>query len=313
MRSCIYCGKELAPGEKCTCRQSAGHKKATDTASDTGQTEKASTNSKQSTAGSGANSGASTSRTDYTGSAYNDPKRTEYRTGYTKKDNHFKRAYEKAKAKRSARRVSGIPRQQFNKGFWRDLLTAFKYPVQAAMNPKSMNLWQMAVLWAIQGALAWLCIFFITTHAARGPFAMLGNLLAFNGIEGYKIIMYMLLTCLSGAIGGILAFFLYTGVFYAIGRFIFRDKRTSYASFCERLAATAIPFSVIALIGTFLSLISITSLIVLLVCGAAVFAILTYEALRTQWSWVSPDKTLYGVLLGFFVIATLAGYLIRLS
>lgn len=313
MRSCIYCGRELAPGEKCTCRQSAGHRKTSDTASGTDQTETASTNSKKSTTGSGTNNSASESRTDYTGSAYNDPNRTEYRTGYTKKENRFKRAYEKAKVKRSARRASGMPKNQFNKGFWRDLLTAFKYPVQAAMNPKSMNLWQMSVLWAIQGALAWLCIFFITTHAARGPFAMLGNLLAFNGIDGYKVIMYMLLTCLSGAIGGILAFFLYTGVFYAIGRFIFRDRNTRYASFCERLATTAIPFSVIALVGTALSLISITSLIVLLVCGAAVFAILTYEALRTQWSWISADKTLYGVMLGFFVIATLAGYLIRLS
>lgn len=320
MRSCIYCGRELAPGEKCTCRQSTEHRKASDPKTKTGYTEAASENSKKSTytVSDKKNNGTEKSntneyRTSYSTSAYNDPKRTEYRTGYTKHESHFKRAREKAKARRYVRRTSRTQENQFGKGFWRDLLTAFKAPVQAVMNPKSMSLWQMLVLWAIQGALAWLCLFFITTHAARGPFAILGNLLAFNGIDGYKTIMYMLLAILSGAIGGILIFFLYTGIFYAMNKFIFRDKNTRYTSFCERLAPTALPFSVIALIGTALSLISITSLIILLVCGAAVFAILTYEALKTQWAWVSADKILYAVLLGFFIMTTAAGYLIIFS
>lgn len=317
MRSCIYCGKELAQGEKCTCRQSTERRKSSDPKS--GYTETTSENSKKNTYNGSDNRAESTkqntaeNRANYSHSAYNDPTRTQYRTGYTKQDNPFRRAHEKAKARRHAKRTSSIPRNQFGKGFWRDLMTAFKSPVQTVMNPKSMSLWQMVVLWAIQGALAWLCIFFITTHSARGPFAILGNLLAFNGINGYKTIMYMLMTILSGAIGGILMFFLYTGIFYAMGKFIFRDKSTRYESFCERLALTALPFSVIALIGTALSLISITSLIILLVCGAAVFAILTYEALRTQWSWLTADKVLYGVLLGFFIMTTAAGYLIRLS
>ncbi|MDO5398019.1 MAG: hypothetical protein Q4G33_08800 [bacterium] len=318
MRSCIYCGKELAPGEKCTCRQSAEHRKASDPK--TGYTEATSENSKKSTHKSSDNrahgknrNNSAENRAGYGGSAYNDPTRTEYRTGYTKQESHFRRACENAKARRYAKRTSGANKNPFGKGFWHYLLNAFRSPVQTVMNPKSMSLWQMVILWAIQGALAWLCIFFITTHTARGPLAILGNLLAFNGINGYKTIMYMLLTILSGAIGGMLAFFLYTGVFFSMGRFIFRDKSTSYSSFCERLALTALPFSVIALIGTALSLISITSLIILLICGAAIFAILTYEALRTQWAWVPADKTLYGVLLGFFVMTAAAGYLIRFS
>lgn len=318
MRSCIYCGKELAQGEKCTCRQSTERRNASDPKN--GYAESESEKSKQSTYDNSDNRAYSTNkgtssenRSGYGYSAYNDPTRTEYRTGYTSHDSLFTRMREKAKAKRSAKRASGIPKKQFGKGFWRDLLTAFKSPVQAVMNPTSMSLWQMVVIWAIQGALAWLCIFFITTHTARGPLSIIGNLLAFNGIDGYKILLYMLMTMFSGAIGGTLMFFLYTGVFYAMGRFIFRDKSTRYASFCERLALTALPFSVIALIGTALSLISITSLIILLVCGAAVFAILTYEALKAHWAWVTADKVLYGVLLGFFVMTSAALYLIMLS
>lgn len=316
MRSCIYCGKELAQGEKCTCRQSTERRNASNPENGYTESEKKqkstyadSDNHTYSTdKGSSADNSSS-----HVYSEYNDPTRTKYRTGYTNNDSLFKRMREKSKAKRSARRTSGASKNQFGRGFWNDLLTAFKSPVQTAMNPKSMNLWQMVVIWAVQGALAWLCMFFITTHAARGPLAIIGNLLAFNGINGYKTIAYMLMAFVSGAIGGTLMFFLYTGIFYAMGRFIFRDKSTRYASFCERLTMTALPFSVIALIGTALSIISITSLIILLVCGAAVFAILTYEALRTQWSWVTADKVLYSILLGFFVIVSIVGYLIMLS
>ena len=318
MRSCIYCGKELAQSEKCTCRQSAGRRNASDQKNE--YTESKSEKRQKTTYADSDNHDYSTSKgaaaenhSGYGYSAYNDPTRTEYRTGYTNNDSLFKRMREKSKAKRSAKRVSGTSKNQFSKGFWNDLLTAFRSPVQTVMNPKSMSLWQMIVIWAIQGALAWLSIFFITTHTARGPLAMIGNLLAFNGIDGYKTILYMLMTILSGAIGGTLMFFLYTGIFYAMGKFIFRDKSTRYASFCERLALTALPFSAIALIGTALSLISVTSLIILLVCGAAIFAVLTYEALRTQWSWVTADKVLYGVLLGFFIMTSAALYLIMLS
>ena len=320
MRSCIYCGKELAPGEKCNCRQSAAHQKAAGNNGSNNNYNNTSDNSSKHNEKKETKQekrDKKTKKTDsqnsYQGSGYNDPTRTAYRTGYTKKDNPFKKAFEKARVKKEARKSTAYRRGQFGKGFFRDLLTALRFPIQSVQNPKRMSMWQMVVLWAMQGALAWLGIFFITTHAARGPFALIGNLLAFNGIEGYKTIFYILLTVLSGGIAGIIAFFLYTGIFFGINRFIMRDTSTSYNSFCERLAMTALPFSAIALIGTALSLISITTLITLLVCGAAVFVVLTYEALKTQWAWVPQDRTLMCLMLGFFIIAIAAGYIIRLS
>lgn len=320
MRSCIYCGKELAPGERCNCRQSAAHHKAAGESSGGNNYNNTSDNSskhneKKNTRKEKKEQRAERNSTQnaYQGSGYNDPTRTAYRTGYTKKDNPFKEAFEKARVKKKARKATAYRRGQFGKGFFRDLLTALRFPIQSVQNPKRMSMWQMIVLWAMQGALAWLGIFFITTHAARGPFALIGNLLAFHGIEGYKTIMYILLTILSGGIAGVLVFFLYTGIFFGINRFIMRDTSTRYSSFCERLAMTALPFSAIALVGTALSLISITTLITLLVCGAAVFVVLTYEALKTQWAWVPQDRTLMCLMLGFFIIAIAAGYIIRLS
>ena len=312
MRSCIYCGKELAKGEKCTCRQSSAHRQTSDNTSDSSaeKAEKHSTHSSDTASQSNQKSNQSTGY-----SAYNDPDRTQYRTGYTHKDSRFKRAREKARAKRSAKQNSTNHRawKSNSRGFFSDILSSLRSPVSAVQNPKPLSLIQMLLLWAIQGALIWLCMFFILTQTARGPFALLGNLLAFNGLNGYKIILYMLMSVVSGAVGGIIGFFLYSGVFYAINRFIFRDRMTSYTSFCQRLALTALPFSLIALLGTLMSIISVTTLIVLLVCGAAVFVILTYEALKTQWSSLSPDKVIYGVMLGFFVMTIAAGYVIRLS
>lgn len=318
MRSCIYCGKELAPGEKCDCKQSVAHKTASGTESETDNNKTSKNNSKHKEKKAQGQEkkekkAKSAGNDFYQGSAYNDPTRTAYRAGYTKKDNPFKSAFEKAKARKRARRMSGFRRGQFGKGFFRDLLTALRFPVQAVQNPKHMSMWQMLVLWAIQGALAWLGIFFIVTRSARGPFALLGNLLAFNGIQGYKTVLYILLAMFSGGIAGILVFFLYTGIFFGINRFIMRDASTRYTSFCERFAMTALPFSAIALVGTAVSLISTTTFITLLVCGAAIFAVLTYEALRTQWAWVPADRTLMCLMLGFFIIAIAGGYILRLS
>lgn len=288
MRSCIYCGRELAPGEKCNCRQGA-----------------------QNRGGSGPRQEEKKTENAYSG--YNDPNRTEYRTGYTKKDNIFTRMREKARARSNARHNTSGGTNYGARNIWRMLFSAIKSPVDTVRDPAMIKLAAMIALWAVQGALAWLCIFFVVTHSARGPFAMLANLLAFHGIEGYRVVLYMLLSVLSGAVAGVIGFFLYTGVFFGINRFLIRDKMTRYEEFCQRLAFTAVPFSLIALIGTVISLISTTTLAVLLVCGAAVFVLLTYEALRTQWAGVNPNRVIYMLMLGFFVIATVAGYVIRLS
>jgi hypothetical protein len=304
MRSCIYCGKELAPGEKCSCAASEARRRASENASNgAAENNEAQTNDQ-----------AKTEHTeDY---KYNDPNRTTYRTGYTHTDGKFKRAREKARARKSAHReyraYSGG-----SKAFWREqwnnFLSALRSPVEAVQNPKRMGMGLMVGLWALQGALMWLCVYFIMTNVPRGPFAMLGNLLALRGAAGYRTLGYMLMYVLSGAVGGVMMFFLYTGVFYGVNRLIFRDRSTSYTSLCERLAVTAVPLAAAAIIGTALSFISSTTLLILLLCGITACIVLTYEALKTQWSYIPSGRVVYGMLLGFFIIFTIICYIVRLS
>lgn len=293
MRSCIYCGRELEKGEKCTCARSTANRQGQREASDTGKNTQSD----------------STYNGEY---RYNDPERTQYRTGYTKKDNRFKKAFEKARVKRAARARSGM-----NRGFWKTQLQriaeSLRDPVAAVQNPKDMSMGAMFGLWALLGAVMWLCIYFIVTNVPRGAFSMLANIMSFNGITGYKIIGYMLMTMLSGAASGIIMFLAYTGVFYAINRFVFRDRQTSYRAMSQRLALTSVPFTAVAVVGALISAFSSTTLMILLLIGAVSFVVLTYEALKAQWIYAAQGKVVYGMMLGMFILLTLMCYIIRLS
>lgn len=290
MRSCIYCGKELAKGEKCTCSQS-----------------RAKSNASQNTK----NSENTQDKNTYT--KYNDPNRTQYQTGYTQKDGFFKRAFEKAKTKRIIRKSRKKKTGNLFKSLLDTFLTAMRDPVAAVQNPKYLSMGTMLVLWAIFGAVLWLCAYFMITNVPRGPILMLANIMSFNGLTGYKIIGYMLMMLISGAVSGIILFFFYTGVFYAINRFVFRDRETAYQSFCQRLALTAVPFCAVCILGALISSFSSTTLLILLICGAFASVILTYEALRTQWSYVNQGKVVYGLMLGLFILSAIICYIVRLS
>ena len=79
------------------------------------------------------------------------------------------------------------------------------------------------------------------------------------------------------------------------------------------LALTTIPFALTAGIGTALSMISSTTLLILLLTGAVSWVILTYEALKTEWISFTRGRVLYGIMIGFFALFTFICYFIRIS
>lgn len=273
MRSCIYCGRELEKGEKCTCPRSTAGK----------QQEKTQYNSE-----------------------YNNPGRTQYQTGYTHKENPFKKAFERARRRRKIRRNNG------NEAFLR-FKEALADPVSTVQNPSAMSMGAMLLLWAALGAVVWLCIYFIVTNIPRGIFSMIANVMSFNGVQGHKIILQILLTLASGAVSGIILFLIYTAIFYAINRFVFRDAQTSYTAMCQRLALTGVPFTALCVLGALISGFSSVTLMILIMCGAMSFIILTYEALKAQWSYIKPGKIVYAMTLGMFVLFTLISYIAVLN
>ena len=274
MRTCMYCGRELEKGEACTCSASRARRGETEDNSNPYRTE------------------------------------TSYKTGYAGSDNRFERARDKYRAKREAKKNS--PRKS---GFFRDLwqfcVKAIKNPSDAVSNPAHIGMWAMVTISAVMGALLWLCIFFIMRGGAVGPFALIASALSFSGTEGYRLLASIGLCILSGAIGGVVMFFLYTGIFYFINRFIMRLK-TKYSEFCIRLVTAWVPFSLFCLAGAVISILSPYTLIAILAAGAAISAALTYEALKTEWYSVPPSKVIWGMVLGYFVFFSIMVHLLMI-
>ena len=133
----------------------------------------------------------------------------------------------------------------------------------------------------------------------------------FNGGAGYSLVLQIILCMVSGAISGVILFFLYSGIFWLINRFVMRLK-TAYWEFSIRLASTWIPFTAICAIGVILSMLSPVTLMILILCGAVSVVVLTYEALRTEWISKSPSQVLYAMMLGYFVFFTVVCYLITI-
>lgn len=283
MRSCIYCGKELEKGEVCDCPQSVAHRNAKNNASaaENGERENNSydPNYSQST----------------------------YQTGYTKKEGKAKQAWNRHKMKRSVNR-SG---ENVSKNLFAVVKQFFKSPIETEINPPYISKLLIMVLTAVQGALIWISMYFILTNVRRGPFAMLASLISFNG-TGYRNVLEFLLIALSGALSGVLMFFIYSGVFYGINRLIFRID-TRYWDFSQRFALTGIPLAIVGLIGAVCSVFSSTTLMILMLCGASMWAVLTYEGLKTEWVTKSSGKIVYAMILGLFIIFSVVCYLIRLS
>ena len=284
LRTCMYCGRELEKGEKCDCAQSKARRGEYEEPKK--EEPKQNTNTEQK-------------------ANYSDPYRTKtsYKTGYAGGDNRFDGARERYKAKRAAKGSGGLG------NVWQYIKKSLKSPVEAVTNPTHLGKVSMLAIAAAMGALLWLCVFFILRGGAVGPFRLIASAMGFGG--GYKLILSILAALVSGAVGGVVMFFLYTGIFYLINKFIMRLK-TPYWQFCERLVSAWVPFTVICLIGTVLSLLSPFTLIALVLCGAAVTAVLTYEALKTEWYAFPPSKVLYSLLLGYFVFLSIMAHLLMI-
>lgn len=285
MRSCIYCGRELEKGEVCNCPQSAARRMQKQSESSNAGTNNEKTGKEQ--------SGGS---------------RTTYKTGYTGSRSRFDRAKERYKAKKTVKHPSTGGGA---KAFFDFVKEFIKAPVDKVINPPRIGKATMLIIASAEGAVAWLGMFFLYTGMNRSIFGILGKLLGFGGIDGYSAIVKMVLCALSGAVSGIVLFFMYTGVFWLINRFIFKSK-TEYWDFSTRLSLIGIPFTVLGALGVLLSIFSLRTLMLLLVCGLISSIVLMYEALKTEWINRSPGAVVYAMIGGLFIMFTVILNLIRL-
>ncbi len=294
MRECIYCGRQLEKGELCTCAMSVAKRKekearaAAEKAAEpkTKKEEKAEAHEKQ---------------------------RQEKEREKAKKKNERERRAETKRASRNAARGSyNAYKKNSFANVWRLFKDFVKSPVETVLNPGDMTKAEILLFVIIEGIIGGLCVYSVVTGASRGPLRLLGNLLGFKGAAGYGALLGWLASALSGAIGGVITFFIYSGVFYLVSKWIFK-MLTPYWDFVKRFAFVAIPTAIIGAVGVILGFFSQTTFAVLLLCGIVGTIVLTYEILRSMWYSKSPAKTMYTMMLCIFIFLLIVLYIVRLS
>lgn len=294
MRECIYCGRQLEKGELCTCAISVAKRKekearaAEEKAAEpkTKKEEKAEARQKQ--------------------------REEKERIKEEKRNERIRNAGERREKRSAARRQSHIYEKNTFANVWRMFRDFIKSPIETVMNPGDMSMAEILLFVIIEGMIAGLCVYSVVTGASRGPFRLLGNLLGFKGVQGYNVLLGWIASALSGAIGGTIVFFLYTGVFYAVSKWVFKIF-TPFRSFAKHFAFVAIPTTIIGAVGVLLGFFSQTTFAVLLLCGIVGTIVLTYEILRSMWYSKSPAKTMYTMMLCIFIFLLIVLYIVRLS
>lgn len=286
MRECIYCGRSLEKGEKCSCAMSVRVRM---------EKERANAAEKQEA----------------------DKKNTGKDKAKERKAERERKRAEKEHIR--AERRKNRSRTEFNVSsknvfvnIGRNLLNFFKAPIDAVANPRGMGKAEIFVLAAFEGVIIGLCILSVMTGMSRGALSLIGNLIGFNGIAGYNYIYMWLMYALMGAVGNVILFMLYSLIFFAIGKWIFRQFATFW-DYAKRLIFAALPFTLVGALGTLLGIFSQLTFLIWILCGLAGNVAVTYEILRSMWSSKSASRVLYTMMLGLFVFLNVIIYIVGLS
>lgn len=285
MRSCIYCGKELEKDEKCNCFGAINRRNQSANANTNNTSSKSSSHYK--------NSHSSTSNS--------------YHTGYTKRENPFRSAWNRYTTRKNAARehynnVKKTPKRNI----FFDTLSFFKSPVTTVSYTSHLGISFVFIIAALAGALAGLCIYLILLSFIKRAGAITSPLTIPLALwSGTEILSGIAFSLVVGAIVGVVIFLLYCTSFYIVNRLIFRDS-SKFSEFLKALSLCPLPLVISGVFGVIFGLFSINLMAVILLCGAVFTIILTYEVLKARWRYQSENQILYGTLLGFLMLAILA-------
>ncbi len=209
-----------------------------------------------------------------------------YRTGYTNKKKKFsfkKPNFKKPEFKKNAKQVTG-----FTKRFIHD-------PVNCVSNPGFLKPVQIILIIIATALFVSLCGFFIGARFMPVIYNI-KNLLKY---------------ALWGTLSGVMLEFLFILVLYLVNRFMLK-RRVNFMTFAMRPAAALIPLMLFALLGAVLSFFASPSSVMLLLTGIALNVVLTYEAMRSEWSFMPASKTMYTLGIAYFIFFVIVFNFLRL-
>ncbi len=271
-RTCMYCGRELPKGERCNCPHSVKMR--------------AEKEGKSSTS---ADNASSQEKTHTQNTTYTPPKKT------------WKQRWEEKKRTRPVRNKAYRPSNGGVRAFFAYVTECLRRPVYKAANPGYVSMWWTMLLVGLQGFVVSTAVFLTNSAVKKGLFGILSMAFGFRGIEGWKNILQMLATALSGTAMGYLQFFIMCTIFFLIGKLVLRST-ASYKEYVERFAPCTIPLTAIGLMGVIFAVFSPAVISIMLICGVVIEVILIYESLRAYWH-TKPDFLVYTIVGGLFIYA----------
>lgn len=214
-----------------------------------------------------------------------------YQTGYTKKKRkfsfkkpHFKKPrFTKPDFGREGREVKG-----FIKSFIYD-------PVNSVSGTGMLKPFQIFIIMILTALAVALCGYFIAARLIVGI---------------YKI-GFLIQYTLTGALSVFLFEAAFICVLYIINRFVLR-RNIKLLTFASRPVFAFIPLMLFAFAGAAINFFSVYASIMLLLTGFVVNIILTYEAMRSEWSFISASRTLYLTGISYFIFFVVAFNCIKL-
>ena len=202
---------------------------------------------------------------------------------------------------------SGVMRE-----LWSHFVSFIKSPIETVMNPGSMSKTVILLFAAFEGIIGGLCVYSVLSGASRGAFRFLAYLMGLGGMKGFATLKGFLLSAFAGSVSGIVIFFIYSGIFYIVNRWLFKQF-TPYWEFVKRFAFAALPVSIIGAAGVILGIFSQITFASLLLCGMVGSLIITYEILRSVWYSKSPTKIMYTMMASIFVFLSVLMSFIRFA
>lgn len=293
MRECIYCGRQLEKGEQCQCAMAVAKRREKE---EQRREEQRRANPK------------AAEREERKQEKQREKEAAKAKREKEKENRKQQREY----ARRNIYGASGSVNKGMFRNVWQLIKDFFRSPFETVMNPGDIAKTEIFTILIIQGIIAGLCVFSIVTGASRGSLRLLTSLMGFGGAAGYHMIAGWFASASSGAVAACVIFMIYTGIFYFINKWIFRQF-TPFWEFAKRLVFIGLPFTVIGAVGVILGFFSQTTFAILLTTGLVSLVILTYEVLRSMWISYSASKVMYSMMLGYMVFFIILMYLIRIS
>lgn len=287
MRSCIYCGKELAKDEKCDCYRAQARRNEN------------------------AHQPPPNNNTQNTGSNnyYHKKNTNSYHTGYTRKENPFKSAWNRYCTRK---RVARTNHTQYKKSPKRnilfDFISFFKSPTTTVADTAHISIGFVFVIAAASGALLGISLYLILMSSLKLTSTLVAPIPP-TVVTMNDFVSGFIFSLIAGMIIGIILYSLYCLSFYLINRLVFREP-TKYSDFFSSLSLCPLPIAVFSVLGAIFGLVSSSALAIIVLCGLMFSLLLTYEVLKIKWIGFSQNQIMYGTLLSFFIFCLILSSLV---